>query len=93
MTLFDPDTIINDPFTFEATELKRHVRQKLHDHVRASCNASKVLEILAHQAIARPWVGDIGYTLLLTSSACRIKTLAGKQRRSDVLIPCDVFGP
>lgn len=91
--LFYPDAAIDDALALEPTKLKRDVRHELHDHVRTSSDACKVFEVLAHEAVSRSRVSEIYDALLLASCACRIETLLCKQSVTNLLIPCDIFGP
>ena len=69
MCLVDPSPVIHDALSFEAAVLQGDIRRVLDDHIRASCRASDILEVLAHQTVATARVGSVNYLDLFRTVA------------------------
>lgn len=59
MGFVNPNSIVNDTFTFEPCVLQGYVQREFHDHIRTSGDTSNGLEILAKEGVAWAWVGGV----------------------------------
>ncbi len=63
----------------------------LQRHIRPSCCACHVLEVLAHERIAASWVCCVAYTHLLLAVTCSVTRLVAEEQVFFTFVAIDIF--